>query len=196
LDYIRFPDVILAETLQPKYGIVQDKEYPEYDYCYCEVCQKEFRKQSGIDILQLKDPSKNKEWRQFRYDRITHLVNDILVPVAHANKKLITAAVFPNWEMVRQQWPVWKLDAVLPMLYNNFYNKGIDWIKEQTEKGVASLTGRLPLYSGLFIPQLSPEDMTKAIEASYSGGASGIVLFSAQSMTDAHWKNFTQLIKK
>lgn len=196
LDYIRFPDVILAETLQPKYGIVQDKEYPEYDYCYCEVCQKEFRKQSGIDILQLKDPSKNKEWRQFRYDRITHLVNDILVPVAHANKKLITAAVFPNWEMVRQQWPVWKLDAVLPMLYNNFYNKGIDWIKEQTEKGVASLTGRLPLYSGLFIPQLSPEDMTKAIEASYSGGARGIVLFSAQSMTDAHWKNFTQLIKK
>lgn len=29
LDYIRMPDVILAEALQPKYNIVQDKEYPQ-----------------------------------------------------------------------------------------------------------------------------------------------------------------------
>ena len=34
LDYVRLPDVILAEALQPKYDIVQDKEYPQYDYSY------------------------------------------------------------------------------------------------------------------------------------------------------------------
>ena len=33
LDYIRQLDVILASGLQPSYGIVQDREYPEYDYC-------------------------------------------------------------------------------------------------------------------------------------------------------------------
>ena len=42
LDYIRYPDVILAESLQPHYDIVQDKEYPQYDYCYCDVCRAGF----------------------------------------------------------------------------------------------------------------------------------------------------------
>ena len=31
LDYIRFPDVILAEGLWDKYGLVMDQEFPEYD---------------------------------------------------------------------------------------------------------------------------------------------------------------------
>ncbi|MBT6148197.1 MAG: family 10 glycosylhydrolase, partial [Gemmatimonadetes bacterium] len=48
LDYIRFPDVILAEALQPTYDIVQDREYPEYDYCYCQLCRETFHRESGI----------------------------------------------------------------------------------------------------------------------------------------------------
>ena len=38
LDYIRFPDVILARGLWDKYGLVMDREYPEYDYCYGPKC--------------------------------------------------------------------------------------------------------------------------------------------------------------
>lgn len=193
LDYIRFPDVILAEGLQPKYHIKQDKEYPEYDYCYCELCQSEFKKQTGIDVMKLEDPTASKEWRQFRYDRITNLVNNILIPAARKHKKPVTAAVFPNWEGVRQQWSAWNLDAVLPMLYHGFYNKGIDWLKDETAKEVKSLNDRIPLYSGLFIPQLSPADLKKAVEASVSGGAKGVSLFLANSMTDEHWKNFKQV---
>ncbi|MCK4991270.1 MAG: hypothetical protein KAS29_12315, partial [Bacteroidales bacterium] len=34
LDYIRYPDVILAEGLWDKYGLVMDREYPQFDYCY------------------------------------------------------------------------------------------------------------------------------------------------------------------
>lgn len=195
LDYIRFPDVILAEALQPKYNIKQDKEYPEYDYCYCELCRNEFKKQTGIDVMKLEDPTASKEWRQFRYDRITDLVNNKLVPIARKHKKPITAAVFPNWEMVRQQWFKWNLDAFLPMLYNSFYGKGIDWIKEQTETEIKSLNDAIPVYSGLFIPQLTPAEVAKAVEASIEGGASGVSLFSANSMTDEHWKSFRQAVK-
>lgn len=196
LDYIRFPDVILAEALQPKYNIKQDKEYPEYDYCYCDICTSEFKKQTGIDIKKLEDPAANKKWRQFRYDRITNLVNKILVPAARKNKKPVTAAVFPNWEMVRQQWYRWDLDAFLPMLYNGFYAKGIDWIKEQTAIEVKSLKGRAPLYSGLFIPQLNPKELAEAVEASFSGGAKGVSLFLSYSMTDEHWQSFKSAVKK
>jgi len=196
LDYIRYPDVILAEGIQPKYGIVQDWEYADYDYCYCEVCRREFKEKTGIDLLKLEDPTTSDEWRQFRYDRITHLVNDILIPIAHKHKKLVTAAVFPNWEMVRQQWSAWKLDAVMPMLYNSFYNKDIEWIRKQTEKGVKSLPHDIPLYSGLFVPQLSPEALTKAIEASFEGGAKGVTIFSARAMTEAHWQSFSRAVKR
>jgi uncharacterized lipoprotein YddW (UPF0748 family) len=195
LDYIRYPDVILAEGLQPKYHIVQDKEYPQYDYCYCPLCRDEFKKQSGVDPTKLKDPSANAAWRKFRYERITRLVNEILVPTAHHANKKITAAVFPNWENVRQQWPVWKLDAVLPMLYHKFYLKDIPWIQEQVSKGVKSLSVKIPLYSGLFVPSLTPEELVLAVEASMKGGASGISLFNADSMSDAHWERFSRLQK-
>lgn len=195
LDYIRFPDVILAEALQPKYHIVQDKEYPEYDYCYCEVCRNDFLKETGIDIRKLEDPASNSQWRQFRYNRINNLVNNVIVPAAHSKNKAVTAAVFPNWEMVRQQWPAWNVDGVLPMIYHGFYNKGIEWIKEQTLKGTKSLGGRFPLYSGLFIPQLNPEELAKAIEYSMEGGAKGVSLFAAQSMSLKHWEVFKKVVK-
>ena len=44
LDYVRFPDVILGADLQPKYGIVQDKELPEYDYGYHPIARKNLKK--------------------------------------------------------------------------------------------------------------------------------------------------------
>ncbi len=190
LDYIRFPDVILAEGLQPKYNIVQDREYPEYDYCYCEVCRSEFKKQAGIDPLTLPDPAADAAWRQFRYDSITNLVNRELVPIARKHGKAITAAVFPNWQAVRQQWSRWELNAFMPMLYHNFYLADINWIRDQTAQEVASLPMGIPLYSGLFVFELSPEELSRAIAVSLGAGARGVVLFSAEALTDAHWESF------
>jgi uncharacterized lipoprotein YddW (UPF0748 family) len=195
LDYIRFPDVILAKTLQPKYGITQDREYPEYDYCYCELCRTEFSTQTGIDIAKETEPSAVNAWRQFRYDRITHLVKDILIPTAHERKKAVSAAVFPNWEMVRQEWACWGLDAVLPMLYNSFYGEGIDWIERQTAMGVKALPASVPLYSGLLVAEMTPEVFAAAIKAAQRGGAHGVALFTGQSVSEQNWKAFSSGIK-
>lgn len=196
LDYIRFPDVILAEKLQPKYNIVQDREYPEYDYCYCELCQSDFKKQTGIDVMKLEDPALSPEWRQFRYDRITNLVNNKLVPEARRHNKPVTAAVFPNWESVRQEWFKWDLDAFLPMLYHGYYNKGVDWIGSETAKEVKSIRNHAPLFSGIFIPQLNPAELAEAVKTSLSNGAEGVSLFLANSMTDEHWKSFKEAVEK
>ena len=196
LDYIRFPDVILAKRFQLKYGIVQDREYPAYDYCYCEVCREGFKSMTGVDPLKLPDPTANPEWRQFRYDLITRLVNTVLVPAGRQCGKIVTAAVFPNWESVRQQWTAWDLDGVMPMLYHGFYDENIDWIRRHTARGVEHLKERTPVYSGLFVSHLTPTALKDAYAASIAGGARGVALFDAQSMTDEHWESLRYVVSQ
>jgi hypothetical protein len=215
LDYIRFPDVILARGLWDKYGLVMDREYPEYDYCYCDKCVSDFKHKSGIDIKSVKDPSTVQEWKQHRYDLITNIVNQLAEDVHDSGKK-INAAVFPGpnsiaKKIVRQEWDKWNLDAVYPMNYNDFYLEGPEWVGDVTREGVEAINGRIPLYSGLFIcpnpenkteendPEnhgLIPEELEAAIRASMENGAAGICLFTPERMTEAHWEVFDKAIRK
>jgi hypothetical protein len=215
LDYIRFPDVILAEGLWEKYNLVMDREYPQFDYCYCDHCVNGFKAQSGIDILSTEDPSQVEAWKQYRYDLITSIVNR-LAEMVHGKGKKITAAVFPGphsiaKKIVRQEWDKWELDAFYPMNYNDFYLKGTAWIGEVSKEGVAALNNRKPLYSGLFIcprpenkaeepdPEghgLVPEELEDAIRESMVNGAAGICLFTPRRMTDEHWKVLETAIRK
>jgi len=182
LDYVRQPDVILAEAFQPKYGIVQDKEYPEYDYPYSENCRNQFKAKHGIDPMDLGDEApQNEAWRQFRYDAVSNIVNNHCVPMARKYDKKITAAVFPNWESVRQEWHKWDLDAFLPMLYQGFYNADIDWIGEQVKNAKIRLKAAnndKPIFSGLFLPHLeNPADLKRAIDIAKANGAKGVSFF-------------------
>lgn len=215
LDYIRFPDVILARGLWDKYGLVMDREYPQYDYCYCDHCVEGFKEQSGINIRSVEDPAEVEQWKQYRYDLITKIVNRLTERV-HASGKVISAAVFPGpnsvaKKIVRQEWDKWNLDAFYPMNYNDFYLEDTRWIGQVTREGVTALDHRKPLYSGLFIcpkpetkskqadPEnhgLLPEELEDAIRESMENGAQGICLFTPGRMTEAHWEVFGQAIRK
>lgn len=213
LDYIRFPDVILARGLWDKYGLVMDKEYPQFDYCYCDTCVAHFKEQTGIDILEVEDPSQVEEWKQFRYDQITSIVNR-LVDMVHSKNKEITAAVFPGpnsvaKKIVRQEWDRWNLDAFYPMNYNDFYLEDTEWIGEVCKEAVEATEGKVPIYSGLFIcpdpgakatepdPEnhgLVPSEIPDAINESISNGARGICLFTPSRMTKEGWREFKKAI--
>ncbi len=215
LDYIRFPDVILARGLWDKYGLVMDKEYPQFDYCYCDVCVNDFKEKTGIDIREVEDPSQIEEWKQFRYDLITSIVNR-LSDMVHSKGKEINAAVFPGpnsiaKKIVRQEWDQWNLDAFYPMNYNDFYLEDTEWIGDVCKEGVEAINGRVPLYSGLFIcpdpasktsepdPEnhgLLPGEIENAVRQSMINGASGICLFTPGRMTEEHWKVFEKAIRK
>lgn len=215
LDYIRYPDVILARGLWDKYELVMNEEYPKADYCYCDDCVAAFKEQTGIDIRQVKDPSKCKKWAQFRRDIITDFVNKLAIAV-HAVGKKISADVFPGphsyakW-MVRQEWNKWKIDAFFPMNYNDFYQEGASWVGKVTKEEVKSVKGKIPIYSGLFIckdwrnkekiidPEhsgLLPSEIEKAVIGSMKAGAAGISLFTPYSMTDEHWEALNNTIEK
>jgi uncharacterized lipoprotein YddW (UPF0748 family) len=189
LDYIRFPDVILPEALWQVYGIVQDKEYPQYDYCYCQVCREKFQKIYGRDILQQEHPETDSSWREFRMNQVSEVVAG-LADYAHQKGKKITAAVFPGpstaKRLVRQAWEQWPLDEVMPMLYQRFYYGSLNWIREQTREGVSAIQHNKPYFSGLYIPDLKPQDMEVAILKSLEGGATGVSLFNAEALTKQH----------
>jgi hypothetical protein len=212
LDFIRFPDVILAKGLWEKYGLVMDRELPQFDYCYCDKCVNDFKERSGVDIREVEDPSQLQEWKQFRYDLITKMVNRLAV-VVHEKGKKINAAVFPGPEiakkLVRQEWNKWNLDAVYPMNYNDFYLEGPDWVGTMIKEEVEAIPASIPVYSGLFIcpkpenkkaekdPEnhgLLPSEMGTAIRVSMENGAKGICLFTPERMTDAHWAEFEKAI--
>jgi len=186
LDYIRYPDVILPEGLQPKYDIVQDQEFPEYDYCYCKLCRDKFKDQTGVDPLDIEDPATHEEWLEFRYAGVINVVNKVMRPVARKHDKYITAAVFPNWYNVRQRWFDWDIDGFLPMLYHEFYNGDLNWLKDQTAILREKLPAEKPLFAGLFVQSLTPEELPKAMEVVFESGAKGVSLFDAGGITDAH----------
>lgn len=207
LDYIRFPDVILAKGLWKKYGLIMDREYPQFDYCYCEKCVTDFKAQTGIDINEVEDPSTIEEWKQFRYNLISNLVNR-LADMAHSKNKKINAAVFPGpnsvaKKIVRQEWDRWNLDAFFPMNYNDFYLENTEWIGQMCKEAVTSLENKKPVYSGLFIcpdpakklSELDPEnhglvpgELEAAIKESIENGAAGICLFTPDRMTPEDWE--------
>lgn len=190
LDYVRHPDAILPSGLWSKYGIVQDKVYPPYDYGYTEYSRRQFKAKQGVDPIELKDPESNAAWFQYRLDSVVDLVNDYLVPAAHAKGTKISAAVFPGPSrartMVRQDWGRFQLDAFFPMLYHSFYEAGPEFVKRYTEEAVQTV--KAPVYSGLYIAPLDAADFTKTIEMARAGGANGVSLFDVGAMTDDRWR--------
>jgi uncharacterized lipoprotein YddW (UPF0748 family) len=186
LDYIRFIDVILPRGLWSRYNIVQDREYAQYDFCYCDACIDKFRRQTGFDPRQLEDPAEDVAWREFRWNAITELVT-LLGQTAHANGKKISAAVFATptlaRQFVRQAWDKWPVDAVFPMIYHNFYQQDVEWIGRAAREGVTALPGTIPLYAGLFLPRLSPAELARAVGLVRDAGARGVALFSLNSLS-------------
>ncbi len=192
LDYVRHPDAILPKSLWPKYNIDQSVVHPQFDYGYTPYAREAFKKAHGIDPMTIKDPTSHRAWMQYRFDAVTGLVNDFLVPAAHAKQKQITAAVFPGpslaRDMVRQDWGRWKLDAFLPMLYHTFYEADPSWVTRYTKEAVSTV--RVPVYSGIFAHALNASELSATIAAAKAGGAYGVSLFSAGGMDDAKWQAF------
>lgn len=192
LDYVRHCDVILPRGLWSTYDLIQDRELPEFDYCYCESCGEAFGSLTGRDPLEMEDPSADEEWRRFRWDSVTGLVR-VLAEAVHGVEKPISAAVFPTptiaRRLVRQAWDEWPLDAFFPMLYHEFYEEGLDWIGRGVREGLAAL-GRdsdatpIPrLYAGLYLPTLNRDgNRDSAEEVARGTGADGVSFFEMNGL--------------
>ncbi|MCK5447452.1 MAG: hypothetical protein KAJ43_04875 [Gemmatimonadetes bacterium] len=190
LDYIRYCDVILPRGLWEKYDLVQDRELPEYDFCYCDVCREQFEDLTGRDPFELDDPSSDSDWARFRWDSITRVVTE-LSETTRARGKSISAAVFATptlaRKLVRQAWDEWPVDRLFPMLYHPAYDRDIPWIGRSAEEGVRALeSSSTELNPGLYVPALSPGELAEAIRLARDAGAAGFSLFDLNPLTEAH----------
>lgn len=189
LDYIRYVDAILPEGLWEKNGLVQDHIMPEFDYGYHPYMRQLYEEKTGIDPFYLEDAENDTGWLNFRLEELNKTV--IGVRDDAKNKGLtISAAVFPTPEMsrkmVRQDWDKWGLDCYFPMVYHNFYNEKISWIRAVVTEDKSQLPESAKLYCGLFLPALkNNNDLTKAISAAYSGGADGVAFFDLNALNDS-----------
>lgn len=188
LDYIRYSDIFLPIGLLPKYDLVQNEELPEFDFCYCDVCITAFEEEHHKNPRDFANPAIDMEWKQFRLNKVKAIVDEAYT-IAHKNNKILTAAVFPYPEMadhmVRQRWDKWKIDAVLPMIYNNFYNEEVDWVAYATGQGVKDLDGRgVELHTGLYVPPMSTQDVSDAIQFAKDNGAKGVAFYEGPAITD------------
>jgi uncharacterized lipoprotein YddW (UPF0748 family) len=197
LDYVRHPDVILPRNLWETYGLVQDHEMPQFDFCYCEACRERFEQETGRDPLTLADAASDVEWRRFRWRMVTETV-EALARAVRAQGKAISAAVFPTpaiaRALVRQEWDRWPLDIVFPMVYHGFYREPVEWIEDATAEGVAALPPAVPLVAGLYLPDLTPATLGTAMRAAQRGGATGVAFFELGGLRDEHLEVVRQVL--
>ena len=186
LDFIRFNDAILGRgTQRDRFHIDQDTYRAEYDFGYHPLAIEKFKKQFGYSPLELSAPWMSPEWLQFRYNEITELVNE-LTDEAHSKGVKTSAAVFPfptrARMMVYQDWPTWKVDILCPMNYQSFYLENIDWIKFSVENGLRETFHHNTYISGIYIHNITAEQIYHAAKISLEAGADGINFFSARSL--------------
>ncbi|MDR2118048.1 MAG: family 10 glycosylhydrolase [Tannerellaceae bacterium] len=183
IDYHRLVDVILPTTLWPRYGIVQDREYPEWDYGYHPAMIRKFRELYGYDPREQEDPSADEKWLRFRCDQVTEVANEI-AEVVHSYGKKMSASPFPtpamSRRMVRQDWGKWNLDIVFPMVYHNFYTGDVSFISDCTVDNLKTKNPATTLYCGMMASD-SPE-IFDCMDAALNSGAEGIAIFTVGSL--------------
>jgi len=128
------------------------------------------------------------EWRQFRIDRMTALMRRLRDAVKQERRDAaVTVAAAPDLEEARahrlQDWGGWLeagiVDAVCPMAYTPEAARFAEHIA--AARDVAKTRA---IWAGIGAYRLSPTQTVENIRTARKLGASGIVLFSYDSMTD------------
>lgn len=196
-DYMRMPDVKLPRGLWGKYGLDMTHASPQFDYCYCSVCQQLFRQQYGRQPHPA--PAKDAEWEEFRLSSIAGFYNALAAEIRRHHLSA-ACAVFPApsmaGEMVRQDWKRFRTDLALPMVYHSFYHEPPAWGATVSRQAADETERRFPLALGLHMPDFPPEQFTAHLEALFAESPHGIALFSDEEILPQHLRALKNWLQK
>ncbi|GMN11006.1 hypothetical protein MTsPCn9_26820 [Croceitalea sp. MTPC9] len=118
-----------------------------------------------------------------------------LTPLAKKEGLEVHAWIFTN--RVNQSLDKRNIDTVLPVIYDNFSNKELDWTRYAELQGVNDLKGKNPkLCTKLYIPDLSPQEFEKAILMAKANGAECISIFDSPALSERHFAVVKKLKSK
>ncbi len=180
LDYIRFPnddfDYSPSAMEQFKASITAD------------LTDRERKEAAAREILDpLAYPNLFPErWSEFRRSRLTSLLIKLRTAVKTARPgAIVSAAVVPDAQMAfddrLQDWRGWidqsLLDVICPMAYTTDSD-----VFEKQITAARAYAGSRPVWAGIGAYQLSPTQTLSHIATANRLGASGIILFSYESL--------------
>jgi len=163
--------------------------YPSVDFDYSPAALQSFRAAGhGGDLLSAPalDPA---AWEEHRRAVLTLLAERLSQAVRRERPVLVSAAVVPSdVEAIHQkfqEWPAWVtrgiLDAVCPMAYT----PDPRLFREQIEQAHEHLVAGRELWAGVGAYRLTIEAVVQDIRTARAAGASGVVLFSHESLDGA-----------
>ncbi len=125
LSEMKYIENKLPEGLQPRYGVVQSKVHPQYDFGYHEFTVEKFREkfQKAPTSLQKEEV---KKWDDFRTEILTNLVAKLKKELEETDLKL-SVEVYPEpqvaKEIAKQDWVNWEIDFAVRPVFSEFYQK-------------------------------------------------------------------------
>jgi uncharacterized lipoprotein YddW (UPF0748 family) len=163
--------------------------YPAPEFDYSRAALAGFARNTRVSLLQgpERDPA---GWLRYRQDTVTNLTARLARAARAARPGLtVSAAVVPEEALARehrfQDWPAWlatgAVDAVCPMAYT----PEADLFRQQVVDARARVGRDARVWVGVGAYRLTAGDTIERIRTARAAGASGIVVFSHESLAGA-----------
>ena len=167
--------------------------YPGPSFDYSRAALEGFRRESGGKDA-LGGPARNAAaWDDYRRQVLTALTTR-LADAARAERPgiLISAAVAPDEAQALnhkfQDWPRWLEKGVLAALCPMTYTPDNRLFQQQLATARSRATRGQPVWAGIGAYRLDPAGLLEKVVLARHAGASGVLLFSHESLDPAHLK--------
>jgi len=172
--------------------------YPSPQYDYSRHALEGFARSLGLGGDLLVPPALYPErWEEYRRDALTRLADGLSRAARYERPGIrISAAVVPDEAQAvherYQNWPAWvsrgMLDAVCPMAYVT--DSRI--FRQQVERARVVVGPGRPLWAGVGAYRLTLEGVVEKVRVARSAGASGVLLFSHESLAAGDWRRLRE----
>ena len=171
--------------------------YPSPDYDYARPALEDFRRLRGTADLLGAPAMAPAAWDEYRRAVLSSLAAR-LVKAARAERPsaIVSAAVVPDENAAisqkYQSWPTWLADGLLDALCPMTYTQDGRIFRTQVEQARSRMKPGQGLWAGIGAYRLSLEGTIEKIRAARESGASGVLVFSHESLATSDLQRLRQ----